>query len=113
MRRDCGGFTLVEVMVAVLLLSMIALALSTTLVSAQRARAVSERWMHAVQLATAGMERLRAGQALAPDAPGSGFECSSVVTPWAGHPRILRVEVMVRWSDGGPRLFRLTSLVAR
>ena len=45
------GFTLIEVLMAVVLLSTMALALSRTLIASQRARAASERWMQATRLA--------------------------------------------------------------
>jgi len=105
------GFSLVETMVATLLLSAIALAVTQTLVGALRARARSERWMQATQLATEGMEQLRAGHALGAVAFSTGFERSGSVTPWTGHPGLQHVEVTVSWNDGEPHSFQLTTLV--
>jgi prepilin-type N-terminal cleavage/methylation domain-containing protein len=107
------GFTLVEVMVAVCLLSAVALAVTTTLVSAQRGRARSERSMQATQLAVAGIEQLRAGQTLETASVPPGFDRSASVVPWAGHPGLYRLEVSVSWNDGALHTFRLTTLGRR
>lgn len=104
------GFSLVETMVATLLLSAIALAVTQTLVGASQARARSERWMQATQLATEGIEQLRAGHTLRPVAASTGFERAGSVTPWNGHPGLQHVEVTVSWNDGEPHSFQLTTL---
>ena len=104
------GFTLVEVTVALALLSVIALGLTNTLVSAQQARTSSERWMLATQLAAEGIEQLRAGHALAAVRAGAGFDRSGTVAPWNGHLGLSRIEVTVTWSDGGPRRVQLITL---
>ena len=105
------GFSLVEVMVATVLLSAIALAVSQTLVGALRARAQSERWMQATQLATEGIEQLRAGHSLRTLAADVGFERTGSTMPWVGHPGVQRLEVTVSWNDGEPHTFQLTTLV--
>ena len=107
------GFSLVEAMVATLLLSWVALALTETLVSALQARARSERWMHATELATEGIEQMRAGHPLSALAGGTGFERSSTVTTWGGHADLQRIEVTVAWNDGEQHTFHLTTLVHR
>lgn len=115
MSRACraGGFTLIEVMVAVFLLSVMSLALSSTLVSTQRARARSERWLQATQLAAEGIEQLRAGQALSAVGIAAGFERSGEVTPWNGQLGLYRLEVTVSWNDGAPQKFQLATLARR
>lgn len=111
--RCVAGFSLVEVMVAVVLLSIMALGLSSTLVAAHRARADSERWMQATQLAAQGMEQLRAGHVLsAVEIPGA-FTRSSSITPWSNHPGLYRLEVTVTWMDYPSRSFRLLTLARR
>jgi prepilin-type N-terminal cleavage/methylation domain-containing protein len=111
--RGRGGFTLVEVIVAVALLSVVALGLATTLIGAQQGRAATEKWMQATQLAAAGMEQLRAGHVLGPlEAPGD-FDRSASVTPWSDHPGLYRLEVTVSWNDGIGHRVQLTTLARR
>ena len=105
-----AGFSLVEMMVATLLLSAIALAVTETLVSAARARARNERWMQATQLATEGIEQLLAGHPLRPLPERSTFERRSTVSPWNGHSGVQRLEVSVSWDDGEAHLMRLATL---
>lgn len=110
--RGCtSGFTLVEVMIAVLLLALVSLAVTSTLIASQRALVHSAQWMQAIQLAAAGIEQLRAGQPLT--STPSGFERSSGVTPWPGHRGLYRVEVTVVWAAGEPHRFQLATLVRR
>ncbi len=111
-RPAMTGFTLVEVLMATLLLSTVALGLTSTLVHAQRVRAASERWMLATQLAAEGIEQLRAGQALGP-VLAAGFERSGRTAPWSGHPGLQRLEVAVSWDDGQPHSFQLVTLAHR
>ena len=114
MRRcTASGFTLVEVIVAVLLLSIMALGLTTTLANAQHARATSERWMRATQLAAQGLEEFRAGQPLRDEDVPTGFRRSGGVRPVAGHSGLYRLEVTVEWDDGEPRKLDLTTLARR
>ena len=108
-----SAFTLVEVVVAILLLSAIALALTNTLVSAQHARSVSERWLQATQLAAEGIEQLRAGNSVGPVSVDSGFARSGSASPWAGHSGVYRLDVRVSWNDGRPQDLQLSTLVRR
>jgi type II secretory pathway pseudopilin PulG len=105
--------TLVEMLVAVSLLSMIALALTTTIVACQRARAVSERWMRAVSLAVEGVEQLRAGHSLTA-LPGelARFSRAGIVQA-AEFPTLLRAQVSVSWNDGQSHTLHLSTLVYR
>lgn len=107
--RPRHGFTLVEVMVALFLLSGVALGLTTTLMATQRARVVSEQRMQAVLLAAEGIEQLRAGQALG--AVGRPFfERTGTVAPWGAHAGLQRLEVTVTWNDGDPQQLQLVTL---
>lgn len=110
-RRPLAGFTLVEVAVATLLLSAIALAVTQTLVGAMQVRAQSERWMQATQLATEGIEQLRAGHILRPIPANTGFARSGGALPWSGHPGVQRLEVTVSWNDGASHSVQLHTLV--
>jgi prepilin-type N-terminal cleavage/methylation domain-containing protein len=105
-----AGFSLVEVMVATLLLSAIALAVTQTLVNALQVRARSERWMQATQLAAEGIEQLRAGHSLRSLPAGSGFERSGITATWGGCAGVQRLDVTISWNDGEPRTFQLTTL---
>jgi len=108
-----AGFSLVEVVVALLLVSGAALAVTSTLLAAQRSQRTSERWLQAVQLAADGVEALRAGLALTPVAPQTGFERSGRVVTEATRPGVAEVEVTVRWDDDGARAYRLATTVVR
>ena len=107
------GFSLVEAMVATLLLSSVALAVTQTLISALQTRARNEQWMRATELATEGIEQLRAGHTLAPLAASVGFERSSAVMEWNGYAGVQRIDVTISWNDGERRTLRLTTLVRR
>jgi prepilin-type N-terminal cleavage/methylation domain-containing protein len=108
-----AGFTLIEILVAVLLLSMLALALSRTLIVSQRARTASERWTQAAQLAAEGIERLRTGQVLGPQLVVGQFQRRADVTLWNGHDDVQQLVVTVSWNDGTAHDLRLSTLVRR
>jgi type II secretory pathway pseudopilin PulG len=111
--RDAAAFTLVEVIVATALLAMVALGLTSTLVDAQRGRAESEQSMRATQLAAEALERLRAGARSVADPPPPGFERTTRVVPWTGHPGLDLLEVTVSWNDGTKHSFQLLTLARR
>ena len=111
--HDEAGFTLVEVLVAVGLLAVIALALAQTLATSLRSAVASGRWMRATQLAAEDMERLRAGDAPGAIAAAGEFERQAAVVPWAGNARLLRLEVSVTWNDGEAHGIQLVSLARR
>ena len=111
--RAVRAFTLVEIMIALVLLSSIALGVTTTLVAAQRARAVSEQWMQATELAVEGIEQLRAGHSLGPIRVGGRFERAGSIVAWNGHSGVYRIDVTVAWNDGEPRHLRLVTLARR
>ena len=66
--------------------------------------------MLATQLATAGIEQLRARHALGPVDASTGFTRTGSTAAWSGHPGLLRLEVTVSWNDGAPRQLQLTTL---
>jgi len=107
------GFTLVEVLVAVLLLSSMALTLTQTLIASERARATSERWTQAAQLAAEGIEQLRAGHPLTAIRIPGAFERHATVTPWSGHAGLVELAVTVSWNDGAPHDLQLHTLERR
>jgi prepilin-type N-terminal cleavage/methylation domain-containing protein len=108
-RRPAAGFGLVEVMVAVLLLSVVALSLTSTLLHVQHMLGTSARWMQAVQLAAAGMEQLRAGHPLTAVDPATGFARSAQVTA-LGHAGLRRLEVTVSWTDRVRQTYALQTI---
>ena len=113
-RHVSRGFTLVEVMMAVVVLSLVALALSSTLITARRARLVSQRRMKALQLAAQGMEQLRTGRSPAPISPNrDDFRRAASITAAEGHPELLKLEVTVTWNDGQAHSVRLRSAMRR
>jgi Tfp pilus assembly protein PilV len=104
-RRRSGGFTLLEAMVALLLLSLTALALSECLLASQRMQQESGRWMRAVALAEQAVEQARAGAANGDDVVGLFARRWSSSLAGVG---LWRVEVVVAWQG---REYRLTTLV--
>lgn len=104
------GTTLIEILVALLLFSLIATATARTLASAQRARAASALWMQAAELGGNLLERLRVD----PDQPESqtvlGF-----TRAWqrsdAGLAGVDRIDVTVRWTLDGEQALHLATLL--
>ena len=107
-----SGFTLIEVIISVLLLSVIALALTSTLVSTQRALTQSKKWMIASQLAADGLERLRAGGQVPAEHLAGGFDRTAIRQP-AGGAELDRLEVTVTWRDDAPHEVHLVTLARR
>jgi prepilin-type N-terminal cleavage/methylation domain-containing protein len=107
------GFTLIEVMIALTLLSVVALSLSTTLISTHRALTGSGRRMQATQLAVEAMEQLRAGQVPEGMNSAEGFDRSAQATLWDGQAGLRRLEVTVSWNDGDTHTLRLVTLARR
>jgi prepilin-type N-terminal cleavage/methylation domain-containing protein len=107
------GFSLIEVLVALVVLSTLGLALTATLVHAQRTAASSARWLQATQLAAEGLEQLRAGQPLGPVRNNGNFTRSGSATAWNGHPGLYRLEVTVSWVDDTTHDVQLVTLARR
>ncbi len=106
--RRVRGFTLVELMISLALLSTVALGLTTTLISTQKALTASQQWMQAAELAAEALEQLRAGHVPAPGP--SGFERTTSAHPWPRHPGLRRLEVSITWNDGTPHTYQLVTL---
>ena len=107
------GNSLMELIVAMALLSIIALALTTTMVACHKARLVSERWLRATFLAVEGVEQLYAGQNVSDLAAPTIFTRSSKVEAAAGIPGLMRLEVTISWNDTQARTLRLATLAYR
>ena len=103
--------TLVEVMAATSIASVIALAVAQQAILAHQLRRTGAYWMTATQLATEQMERLRAGDRSQNDDPVGRFERSWGIKPAFGYPDLDQAEVTVVWEDRGEQCFTLTALI--
>jgi prepilin-type N-terminal cleavage/methylation domain-containing protein len=107
------GYSLLEVLLATLLFSLVATAVAQTIVFTQHSRRVSANWLRATELATERIEQVRAG-VLVDDDPENGiFRRETALSGFAGHPGLTRVDVSVSWRDGEKRGFTLSTLVRR
>src|SRR5262245_33585013 len=104
------GFTVIEVLVAVAIFTVLATALAQTLVHSQQARASSARWLRATQLAEERLERLRAGDRSDDPAPLGEFTRRWHGEAGPGAPGLERLDVQVDWEDRGARHFALAAL---
>jgi prepilin-type N-terminal cleavage/methylation domain-containing protein len=106
-----AGFALIEVLIAMLIASMMAVGLTQTLAWAQTARRTGELWMQATQLASEQMERARAGGCLGSAEVLGDFKRSCIAAKVDGYAALRRVTVDVSWNDRAPRRFSLTALL--
>ncbi|MEO8601832.1 MAG: prepilin-type N-terminal cleavage/methylation domain-containing protein [bacterium] len=111
-RQGRKGFTLIEVLVAMLLFAIGAAALAQTLAVAQHVRAGSGRWLRAVELAEQRLELLRAGDRGDDAVPLGPFTRSWRSVPF-GVAGVEQLEVSVTWEDHGPQRLLLTALRRR
>lgn len=114
-RRQAGavrGFTLIEVIVALGLLSMVALALTETLLGTQRALFLAEHQMEATVLAADALERARAAPGSDSDRHGR-FERRWTAAPADEALGLWQIDVVVEWSDPSPRKLTLRTVVLR
>jgi len=109
MRRGMHGFTVIELMVALLIFAAVAAGLAQTLIQAQQMRASSARWLRATQLAEERLERLRAGDRSDDTAPLGEFTRSWRAEP-ADAAGLERLDVQVAWEDRGAQRFALVAL---
>lgn len=110
---NARGFSLIEVMVALCLFAIGAAALAETLMLAQRTRASSARWLHAVGLAEERLERLRGGDRGDDAAPIGEFTRAWQAEDVADEPGLERLDVTVDWQDRGRQRLTLTTLARR
>jgi len=110
MVRGGAGFTVIELLVAVVIFAVLATGLAHTLAQAQQARASSARWLRATQLAEERLERLRAGERSDDAARLGEFTRTWRSEPSAVAPGLERLDVEVVWEDRGEQRFVLTAL---
>lgn len=128
MKRRAAGFTIVEVMVALVLTSIAFSGIAMTTVMTMRVNAKGQRVSSATTLARAKLEELRtvshgdpawtAGthvethldDAGATAAPGAYTRRWTVEPNWNGRPRLSRVTVVVAWQEAVERSVSLSQL---
>ena len=110
-RRTEGGLTLIELLLAICVGGIVALALTQQVLVAHRARRTGTRWMRATQLAAERLERLRAGDREADDILSAGFTVSWQASAASGYPDLERVAVTVVWEDQGEKRFTIAALI--
>ena len=108
-----AGFTLVEVLAALVVFALAAAAATQTLVTAHRARSTAADLMHATQLAVERMERVRAGDRAADGGAAGRFERSWSSASASSAADLERVDVTVAWVDHGRRALTLSCLMRR
>ncbi|HYD47561.1 MAG TPA: type II secretion system protein [Terriglobales bacterium] len=107
------GYTLIEVLIAVSLASLITAALSETLINAYRARGRVVAAGEAARLAEAGLEQLAACGRTDPAPAESPFTRSGRLELWDARHQLYRAEVAVR-SQADPALaVELVTVVKR
>jgi type IV pilus assembly protein PilV len=107
--RDTDGFTLIELMITLAVLSIGLLALASMQVSAVKANALAKRLTLATALAEARMEEIKglpfaSVQSESPTtvtAANMSFTREVTVTANSPVANAMTVQVAVRWTDGG------------
>jgi prepilin-type N-terminal cleavage/methylation domain-containing protein len=110
-RRSEGGLTLIELLVAICVGGIVALALTQQVIMAHSARRTGARWMRATQLAAERLERLRAGDRGEDDDIPAGFTVSSQASTEPDYPDLEQVAVTVVWQDRDEKHFTLEALI--
>jgi prepilin-type N-terminal cleavage/methylation domain-containing protein len=110
-RTGANGFSLIEMLVALLVFSIVATGLAQTIVAAQATRHTSALLMDASQLAVTEVERIRAGQQPSGAQTSGPFSYAARIEPLADYPDLARVQVTVDWIDREPRQLELTALM--
>lgn len=119
--EDQRGFTLAEVLLAALLVTIIGSIMALAMPTASRGVSLGARRSQAAALAQEQMESLRNSAAAAwppnppsgSDTPAAGFTRSWSATP-AGIGSLQRITVLVNWQEGTtPQQVRVVTLMDR
>jgi Tfp pilus assembly protein PilV len=110
MRERQTGGSLIEVLIALLVFSIVATGLAQTLVVALRARRTSGYWMEATQLAVERAEQARSDQPGQDSETLGMFQRSVQIQQGVASLPLERVDVIVEWQDDGPKEFTLSLL---
>lgn len=109
-RRGQAGESIVEVLIALVVFSVVATGLAQTLVVGLQARRTSGYWMEATQLAVERVEQIRSGDTGVAREVLGRFERSVRSRESVGSLPLERIDVTVEWHDDGPKDFTLSFL---
>ncbi len=107
------GFSLIEVMVALVLFGIVASAVAQTVVVSQRGRQISENWMRANALAEDRIEAMRARVIDDPTPDSGNYHPTPTLAGGAAHRRLVRIDVSVIWTDTEDRTLALSTMMRR
>ncbi len=109
-----SGYSLLEILVALSIFSIVSVALTTSITSGIKINHASERLTQATVLAHDTLETLSARPAArvsGTDTPQSGFTRTWTVTPDAPQPGVSQLDVTVAWTDYQPRTITLSTVL--
>jgi len=109
-----GGYSLVEVLVALSVFSLVALSISSGVATGVRAGTMSAHFTLATILAQDKLEELRAQfepVSSGSDTPQPGFSRAWDITPDSPQVGVVQIEVTVSWTDYQPHMISLATVV--
>lgn len=110
--KSCRGFSLVELLIALVVLTTASLTVATALIAANRHGLQTTNWLRAIVLMIDAQETVRAGHALDPQGEESHHQRRVVTTPDASDPRLRHVEITISWEDSMPHSWSLSTAMA-
>jgi hypothetical protein len=108
---SCQGFSLIELLVAQVLVMLTVLSVSGALIAAQRYGRSSANWMRAIALMVDAQETIRAGHGLEPLPEGDTHQRVVVTAIESNQPPLRRAEVTISWNDGRPHTWSIINVV--
>jgi prepilin-type N-terminal cleavage/methylation domain-containing protein len=108
------GYSLLEILVAMAIFSIVSVALTSSITSSMRINHASERLTQATVLAHDTLEALSArpvARASGTDTPQLGFTRMWTVVPNVPQPGVTQIDVTVSWTDYQPRLITLSTVL--
>jgi prepilin-type N-terminal cleavage/methylation domain-containing protein len=108
------GYSLLEMLVAMSIFSIVSVALTVSLTSGIRINHASERLTQATVLAHDTLEVLSARPAAresGSDTPQPGFTRTWTVTPDVPQPGVTQLDVTIAWTDQHPRTITLSTVL--